>query len=571
MAPLDRVARSLLVSIHAHLLLPGSAVRRKIVQVLHPGHQAAHVTRLHRYDHSGVASVLEAEARWEKRPAEEEPHQASAVAEAEGEAASRTRTAGGRRLPRLSERQVQWLQEHHERAFVQVKGRVELEGSVARTEGHLSYRSAKNSSVGGESPAVTGLSDLNSQYVGPIGVGTVSMPTGCKAAPHESLIYLPHTEAANQSSKLETMACHAEDQSEMFLVFDTGSTNIWVASTLCKKGACAKPGRMRYDHKKSQTSMLQKPGTTLSVQFGTGKFSGPEAVDDFHVGPFTVKGQTFAMIQEMDGDVFESTALEGILGLAFPKLATGGYTPFFDTIIKQKALRHNEFAFYFSLDNPSANAVFWGGVDHKFHEGPIEFFKVTDPLYWSLALKSFRIGGSEVLGDGSKSTKGKKGALAMLQKDKRSPQPAMPKAIVDTGTTLLTAEGPVFKRIMKKLKSVPCEEMTDESHPPITFRLQNVVGELRDFELRSNEYMITDGSAASVCSPGFMQIDLSSYGPAMILGEIFLRQYFAVFDRSNGDPKKGRVGLARAAHGEHVERRLKHLTQGQPTFTGLRQ
>merc|ERR1719272_2859557 len=30
----------------------------------HPGHPPHHVTRLHRYDHSGIDSMLEAEARW---------------------------------------------------------------------------------------------------------------------------------------------------------------------------------------------------------------------------------------------------------------------------------------------------------------------------------------------------------------------------------------------------------------------------------------------------------------------------------------------------------------------------
>ena len=48
--------------------------------------------------------------------------------------------------------------------------------------------------------------------------------------------------------------------------------------------------------------------------------------------------------------------------------SANGVQPFFDTIIQQKALVHNEFAFYFSLDSVTANAVFWGGVDPAFFE-----------------------------------------------------------------------------------------------------------------------------------------------------------------------------------------------------------
>jgi hypothetical protein len=33
-------------------------------KVVHPGHPPHHVTRLHRYDHSGMASLIEAEASW---------------------------------------------------------------------------------------------------------------------------------------------------------------------------------------------------------------------------------------------------------------------------------------------------------------------------------------------------------------------------------------------------------------------------------------------------------------------------------------------------------------------------
>merc|ERR1719375_380440 len=38
-------------------------------QQYHPGYSAAHVTRLHRWDHSGYDSMLEAEARWSERVA----------------------------------------------------------------------------------------------------------------------------------------------------------------------------------------------------------------------------------------------------------------------------------------------------------------------------------------------------------------------------------------------------------------------------------------------------------------------------------------------------------------------
>ena len=93
--------------------------------------------------------------------------------------------------------------------------------------------------------------------------------------------------------------------------------------------------------------------TNLHEQFGTGPLSRPMGVNDLHVGPFTVFNQSFGLIQKAEGSVFENTPLEGILGLAFPAMAARGSSPFFDTIIKQKALKSNKFAFYFSLSTPS--------------------------------------------------------------------------------------------------------------------------------------------------------------------------------------------------------------------------
>ena len=76
---------------------------------------------------------------------------------------------------------------------------------------------------------------------------------------------------------------------------------------------------------------------------------GQQGRDDFHVGPFTVKRQTFGMIEEENGDAFKSIPFEGILGLAFPSMSANGVTTFFDNVMDQKVLKSNEFSFYFNV------------------------------------------------------------------------------------------------------------------------------------------------------------------------------------------------------------------------------
>ena len=61
----------------------------------------------------------------------------------------------------------------------------------------------------------------------------------------------------------------------------------------------------------------------------------------------------------------------------------------------------------------------------------------------------------------------------------------------------------------------------------MTFHLN---GQPRDFVVSNKQYMSKSGSGAGArCSPAFMEINLpADHGPGMVLGEIFLREHFAV-------------------------------------------
>ena len=109
----------------------------------------------------------------------------------------------------------------------------------------------------------------------------------------------------------------------------------------------------------------------MHITFGTGELIGPTGKDDFHIGSFSVKEQSFKLIRKEIGDVFKFLPFEGILGLGFPSMSAGSAVPFFDNVIQQKVLRRNEFAFFFSRDISSPNALLWGGVDRSLYHGKI--------------------------------------------------------------------------------------------------------------------------------------------------------------------------------------------------------
>jgi len=299
---------------------------------------------------------------------------------------------------RISNVQLEALQQHHEFWKNGPPQAIQRVGRQIRLVPHTKVKPGHD---------VTGLTSLSSQYVGPIGVGTVQVPQDCanQQIDATSLMFIPSSEQpaeAGGSSLAEAQhQCHLQEQQQVWVVLDTGSTNIWISSDLCEEGPCARKERRRYNHTVSQSCSDPEHESDITVQFGTGKIQGPQKIDEFHIGPFTVYNQTFGLIEKMTGAVFDQVPFEGIVGLAFEAMSANKVPAFFDTIIRQQVLEHNEFAFYFSPNSTVANAVFWGGVDPTFFEGPIEYFEVVQPFYWAIELVSFKIGNDTLLGDDS--------------------------------------------------------------------------------------------------------------------------------------------------------------------------
>eukprot|EP00927_Polykrikos_kofoidii_P037841 TRINITY_DN32045_c0_g1_i1.p1 TRINITY_DN32045_c0_g1~~TRINITY_DN32045_c0_g1_i1.p1 ORF type:complete len:713 (-),score=88.47 TRINITY_DN32045_c0_g1_i1:38-2176(-) len=617
--------------------------------VYHPGHAPVHVTRLHRYDHSGLGAFIERESVWEAggvpsehvkgasqapvpafasasssdgsrrkgstsiirtlRPSRENRHDDLRILGAN----SSLPTNGSRNFLQLSPVQSKTLWNHHQ-AWLQKAEQAEVASKGGRGDSETSsfvsagkrYRERNEklmrpdtvqsaalqnfvrAHTGARSGrAVMRIDNLFTQYVGPIGVGTVFSPEGCKP-PANSLLHLLAEDTDQAVDKNGDQVCQVTDQSQIWVVFDTGSTNIWVASDLCESGPCAKRGRQRFNHTRSMTFAYPKTPSKLTVEFGTGKLAGPQGVDDFHIGPFSVFQQTFGMIEAQSGQVFEDVPFEGILGLAFPSMSANKARPFFDTVVKQKALQHNEFAFYFSRDSPAANAIFWGGVDSRFYKGKIEYFPVSDPYYWAVYLHSFSVGDECLLGahcglhpQGGFRAGTLGGGRALLEVDHHASgqnfkvmssdakvRQRNPSAIVDTGTTYFTAEGYLYDALMTRIPPAACEDITDNSHPQITYTLRSVAGELRDFSFTNDMYMARDDEDPGLCTPAFMRIDIpAKHGPAMVLGEVFLRHYFAVFNRGeDGQEDQGRLGLALSEQSKDAIHAIRDLTRTQPSF-----
>mmetsp|Transcript_2919 Transcript_2919/g.8309 ORF Transcript_2919/g.8309 Transcript_2919/m.8309 type:complete len:548 (+) Transcript_2919:89-1732(+) len=521
---------------------------------------AGHVVRLHRLDPGGHDEMREAEERWHR-----------------GDFSMPERVAG--KYWRLPRHQALSLLEHHEVAMA--ASSVADDGRrVSGAQRHFMDRE-QETSIPERAQAVTRLMGISSVHVGPLAVGTKLVPENCHTADGRPPAYVQMTALeGDEAALLQAGSCVASDEASLQVVMDSGSTNLWVAEATCRSAPCLKHNRYNCRRSTSYSGSIP-PAPELSIEFGTGEISGAQGVDDVRIGPVTVKTQDFGMIQEEVGEVFSKNPIEGIVGLGLPAMAAQGTTPIMENIIKQKLLKRNLIAFYFSRDNPSANGMFWGGIDPNFYTGPMETFQVTKPYYWSTGLESFKIGGHEMLGRVSppRRTSARSGLLQLVESESvLTAEEAVAltsahkrremKAVLDTGTSYFSAGSGLFRRIMRRLPVAMCSAITSESHPPITFRMRNIRGEPRDYAFDNRHYMVASSpDADSECHPAFMQVDLPpKEGPGMILGHIFFTEHLVAFDRADGDPNNAVIHVARARKGSEVQQHLANLTRHQPKF-----
>ncbi|XP_011196142.2 lysosomal aspartic protease-like [Zeugodacus cucurbitae] len=295
---------------------------------------------------------------------------------------------------------------------------------------------------------------------------------------------------------------------EFLVLFDSGSSNLWIPSSSCPSSNQACQNHAKYDSSASSTYVAN--GESFSIQYGSGSLSGYLSQDTVRVAGLTIKDQVFAEAMQEPGTSFVNSGFDGLMGMAFQSISNDNVVPPFYNMWSQGLISKNLFSFYLTRAGTSVNGgeMILGGSDSSLYKGQLTYVPISEQGYWQFGVDSGSIGGQPLCSGGCQ-------------------------AIADTGTSLIVAPYYGYITYMNIVDPdgdgyIDCSSVS--SLPDMEF----VIGGTT-FTIPASQYVV---ESEGLCSPAISYMGTDFW----ILGDIFIGLYYTEFDMGNN-----RIGFAPVA------------------------
>ncbi|KAJ3029598.1 UNVERIFIED_CONTAM: hypothetical protein HDU68_011722 [Siphonaria sp. JEL0065] len=337
---------------------------------------------------------------------------------------------------------------------------------------------------------------------------------------------------------------------QLFYVdIDTGSSALWIPSISCI--SCK--NRDKFDSELSSTFSVVGATIPRNISYGTGSVSGRMAEDVAQIGPWIFPQEFLAVEAE---DAFLQKAMngfsDGLMGLAFQGgldksiqhesvlyklfILNSLLEPVFSLWFNQTALSTPRPVSEELIDSVGVLSI--GKIDQSLYNGNVTYLPLVPTTtlssekqlyYWSIPASSIVIDNITL------------------------PAPDNTIVLIDSGTSLITVDSQTLDYIVMIISNRFSQKVVLYSHainlylvscaavkyvPNLIFRLGQ---EGIPVELTPEQYVLKDSKGN--CLLGFQQLDAKTSGgeTVWILGALFLKTRFTVFDLGNA-----RVGFADA-------------------------
>ncbi|MCO5583981.1 hypothetical protein L7F22_037899 [Adiantum nelumboides] len=176
------------------------------------------------------------------------------------------------------------------------------------------------------------------------------------------------------------------------VVFDTGSSNLWVPSSKCRLSVSC---YLHPKFKPSKSSSYKEDGKECNIQYGTGAVYGVLSQDKVTVGDMEVTEQAFMEAVKEPGVTFLLAKFDGILGLGFKEISVGDATPVWYNMVEQGLVSEPVFSFWLNRNaqEEKGGELIFGGMDPEHYIGQHTYVPVTRKGYWQFNMGDFLIDG----------------------------------------------------------------------------------------------------------------------------------------------------------------------------------
>lgn len=164
------------------------------------------------------------------------------------------------------------------------------------------------------------------------------------------------------------------------VIFDTGSSNLWVPSSECPWYQIACLLHSKYNADLSST--YKKDKRNFRIRYGSGSLTGFMSMDTLSWAGEVIKDQMFAEATSEPSISFVFGKFDGLVGMGFPEIAVNGAVPAFSNAVKQ-GLVDPIFSFWLSRNpGPNGGELVLGGVNKERFTGEHTWAPVTKKGYW---------------------------------------------------------------------------------------------------------------------------------------------------------------------------------------------
>ncbi|XVE80681.1 hypothetical protein DITRI_Ditri15bG0000100 [Diplodiscus trichospermus] len=167
------------------------------------------------------------------------------------------------------------------------------------------------------------------------------------------------------------------------VVFDTGSSNLWVPSSKCLFSI---PCHFHSKFRARLSSTYTKIGIPCKINYSSGSISGFFSLDHVKVGDIDVKDQEFIEITREGFLPFLVAKYDGILGLGFQEISVEQATPMWLNMVQQGHVSQKLFSLWLNRDLTSklGGEIVFGGLDWRHFTGDHTYVPVTKSGYWQI-------------------------------------------------------------------------------------------------------------------------------------------------------------------------------------------